>query len=75
MYTRTFRKSLVFVEFLKNMIQLGWLGTPTNSLPSQLSRLRIEYIYIQDGFWMKMILKSKHVSRMKWMIRLFLQTF
>jgi len=41
-YTRTLEKSLMFVRFLKNIIQLGWLGMPTNSLSSQLSGLGIE---------------------------------
>ena len=74
-YTRTLGKSLVFVGFLKNIIQLKWLGMPTNSLPSQLSGLRIKQIYIQNGFWMKIISESECVLRMKWMMRLFLQKF
>ena len=32
------------VRILENITQLGWLGTPTNSSPSQLNRLGMEQI-------------------------------
>ena len=38
----TLSKSWGFVEFLENVIQLGWLGMPTNSFSSLLEELGID---------------------------------
>lgn len=60
---------------LENTIQLGWLETPTNSLPSQLVKLGIDFIKDHEGSWMKMTSKKDCVSKIVLMIELFLWTF
>ena len=66
------RESVAWVEFLENVVQFGWLGTPTNSSSLQLEELGMNHIKNQDGSWMKIILKYKYVSRIVWMMELFL---
>jgi len=66
------RESVAWVEFLENVVQFGWLGTPTNSSSLQLEELGMNHIKDQDGSWMKIILKYKYVSRIVWMMELFL---
>jgi len=39
---------------LEKVTQLGWLGTPNNSSPSQLVELGVVLITNHDGSWMKM---------------------
>jgi len=39
----------MFEEFLENIIQFGWLGTPTSSSSSLLFELGIEYMKDHDG--------------------------
>jgi len=71
----TLRESLSCKKSLENVVQLGWLGTPTNSSPSQLVELGIDLIEDYEDSWMKMMLKKDCVSRIVLMIELFLQTF
>jgi len=66
------RESVAWVEFLENVVQFGWLGIPTNSSSLQLEELGMNHIKDQDGSWMKIILKYKYVSRIVWMMELFL---
>ena len=49
-YIMTLGESLFCKKGLANVIQFGWLGTPTNSLPSQLVEPRIDLIRDQDSF-------------------------
>jgi len=60
---------------LENVIQLGWLGTPTNSSPSQLVELGIDLIEDYDSSWMKMTSNRNWVYRIVLMMELFLWTF
>jgi len=60
---------------LENVVQLGWLGTPTNLLPSQLVELRIDFIKDHDSSWIKMMSNRNWVFRIVLMMELFLQTF
>ena len=65
----------MFEEFLENIIQFGWLGTPTSSSSSLLFELGIEYMKDHDGSWMKIILKEICISKIVLMIKLFFWTF
>ena len=61
--------------FLENVIQLGWFGIPTNTSPSLFVELGIEWMAVQDGFWMKIISKLHWVSSIVLMTKLFFQMF
>ena len=71
----TLRELQIWEEFLENIVQFGWLGTLTNSSPSQLVELGIDCMKVQDSSWMKMISKDKCISKIVLMIKLFLQMF
>jgi len=75
MYIMTLEGSLSYKKGLENVIQLGWLGTPTNLLLSQLVKLGIDLIKNYDSSWMKMTLNRNWVSRIVLMMELFLWTF
>jgi len=71
----TLKELPTWEEFLENVDQFGWLGTPTNSFSLQLVELRMDCMTDQDGSWIKMILKDKCVSRIVLIMKLFLWTF
>ena len=55
--------------------QFGWLEVPTKIFPSWLFKLEMEWIVVQEGFWIKMMLKLNFVSRIMLTIKLFFWTF
>ena len=71
----TLGELLAWDEFLEDMVQFGWLETPTNSSPLLLFKLSIDYIKNQDGSWIKMMLKEVYISRIVLMTKLFLWMF
>ena len=68
-------KLLAYEEFLEKIVQFRWLGNSTSLFPSQLEELRIVCITDQDSSWMEIISKSKYISNIMLMRKLFLQTF
>jgi len=72
MYVMTLEDSEAHTEDLANIVQFGWWGTPTNTSPSQLVELGIDWIIDRGGSWMNMMLKDNWVSRIVLTIRLFL---
>jgi len=64
-----------FKGFLEKVIQLGWFRTPTNSSPSLLFELGIEWIVVYDGFWIKITSNEYWVSKIVLTIKLFFYMF
>jgi len=71
----TLGKSLIHVEFLENIIQLGSLGTSTSFSPFLSIELGIECIENWDSSWMNIMLYELQVSSIILMMRLFLWMF
>ena len=70
-YVITLGKLFSIEEFLKNVIQLEWFGTSTNSSSSLLLELSVEQIVVHDGSCIKMISKENWVSRIILITKLF----
>ena len=75
MQIKTLGESLSWARFLEKVVQFGWLGISTNSLPSLFLELGMDCMNDQDGSWMKIRLKSHWVSSIILIMELFLQIF
>ena len=75
MYKTTWGESFSVIGALEKVIQLGWFETPTNSSPSLLFELGMEWMVIKDSSWIKMISNSNWIFSMVLTNKEFFQTF